>query len=94
MIMLDIKIVTESDDSIELEVTGEDPALLDALSELLQESEGVDYAGFRIDHPLTGKMFLIVRTKPGKIKAREAVRQGVKKLRDFAEELEVQASKI
>lgn len=91
---MEIKIVSESDNWIELEVTGEDPALLDALSELLQESDGVEYAGFRIDHPLTGKMFLIVRTKQGKVKAREAVRQGVKKLRDSAEELELQASKI
>jgi len=75
-----LRLVDERDDFLELEVTGEDESLLDSLSEYVRSVGGVLYAGRRIDHPLTGKISLMVKTEPRIVKARTAVSEALKRL--------------
>lgn len=85
--VLEVKILRRREDFLELEADGEDPSVFDSLSELMLKMEGVEYAGVTIEHPLTRKIILRVRTDPSKIKAEEALRKAVKELQVISREL-------
>ena len=53
----------------------------------MQKIDGVDYAGMLIEHPLTKKVLLRVKTDPSKIKASEALKQAIKQLRQISSQL-------
>ena len=71
---MEIRIIRVRDDFLELEALEEDPAFFDSLSELIQKLDGVEYAGITIEHPLTKKIIMRVKTDPSKIKAVDAVK--------------------
>lgn len=73
---------------LDLEVKGEDPALLGALSEALRRSDDVEYAGYRVDHPLTDITHLILKTKSRSAKPRSALRSALRDLGLLAGELQ------
>ncbi|MCF8885175.1 MAG: RpoL/Rpb11 RNA polymerase subunit family protein [Nitrososphaerota archaeon] len=77
---MELKITVLRDEFIEIEVLKEDPAILDSLAEILQNIEGVEYAGYMIEHPLTMKLILRVKTNPAKITAREALQKALNEL--------------
>ncbi len=91
---MELKIIRRSNDYLEIEAVGEDPALFDSLSELAQRIEGVEYAGITIEHPLTRKVIMRVKSNPSKVKAEEALRQAVKELKDISRELREKFEKI
>ncbi|MEM1584220.1 MAG: RpoL/Rpb11 RNA polymerase subunit family protein [Nitrososphaerota archaeon] len=84
---MELKIVSIRDDFIELEVLNEDPSILDSLAEILEKIEGVEYSGIIIEHPLTNKTILRIRTNKEKICARDALVSAVELLSSIANEL-------
>ncbi len=49
--------------------------------------DGVEYAGITIEHPLTRKVILRVKTDSTKLKAEDALRKAVKDLQTLSKEL-------
>lgn len=84
---MELRVIRKSDDYIEIEALDEDPSLFDSLSEIVQRIEGVEYAGITVEHPLTRKVIMRVKTNPEKIKADEAVSKAVKELSDISQKL-------
>lgn len=89
-----VKLITERDDYIEIEVIGEDTSLFDALGEFAQGMEGVQYASYRLDHQLTGKVFFMLKTEPSKVKARDALLSSLSNLKDYINSLKGNIEKI
>lgn len=84
---LEIRVIRKSEYFLELEAVGEDPSVFDSLSEILQGIDGVEYAGITIEHPLTKKVIMRVKTEPGKIKAEEAFSKALKDLSNLSKNL-------
>ena len=84
---MELKIIRARDDFLELEALDEDPAFFDSLSELIQKLDGVEYAGITIEHPLTKKIIMRVKTNPSKIKAVDAVKRSIQELKGISKEL-------
>lgn len=53
----------------------------------MQRLDGVEYAGVTIEHPLTRKVILRVKTDSTKLKAEDALRKAVKNLQMLSKEL-------
>ncbi|MCS7135931.1 MAG: hypothetical protein NZ931_02410 [Aigarchaeota archaeon] len=82
-----LSVVKERDDYIELIIKDEDQSILDALSEVLQGMQGVEYAGHIPLHPLTGEIKFVLKTKPQEFKARDVLLKALKELADMTERL-------
>ena len=82
-----LRIIRVRDDFLELEASEEDPSFFDSLSELIQKLDGVEYAGITIEHPLTKKILMRVKTNPSKIKAVDAVKRSIQELKGISEAL-------
>lgn len=61
--------------------------MLDSLSEILQKMDGVDYSGAVMEHPLTRKTILRVKTDAGKLRAADAVKKAIQELKGISAEL-------
>jgi len=72
---------------LEIEALDEDPSLFDSMSEVLQRMSGVEYAGMFIEHPLTKRVLLRVKTDPSKIKALDALKNAVQELKQVSSQL-------
>jgi len=91
---LKIKVLSIRDDYLEIEASEEDPSFFDSLSELMQKIDGVDYAGMFIEHPLTKKIILRVKTDPSKIKAQDALKQAIGELKQISSQLREEFEKL
>lgn len=49
--------------------------------------DGVQYAGAFMEHPLTKRIFLRIKTDPSKIKALEALEQAINELKGLSSRL-------
>jgi len=49
--------------------------------------DGVQYAGMFIEHPLTKRILLRIKTDPSEIKALEALERALKELKDLSSQL-------
>ncbi|MDW8022008.1 MAG: RpoL/Rpb11 RNA polymerase subunit family protein [Nitrososphaerota archaeon] len=65
----------------------EDLGFFDSLSEILQKMNGVQYAGAFMEHPLTKRIFLRIKTDPSQIKALDALERAVKELEELSSHL-------
>ncbi|MCC6023725.1 MAG: hypothetical protein LZ166_02920 [Thaumarchaeota archaeon] len=72
---------------MELEVLEEDIGVLDSLSEILQKIDGVEYSGAIMEHPLTGRIILRVKTDAGRLRAVDAVKKAIQELKEISAEL-------
>lgn len=79
---------------MELEMLDEDPSVLDSLSEILQKINGVEYAGTIIEHPLTKRVLLRVKTDGSKLKASEAVKKALQELKRLSAQLREEFEKL
>ncbi|MCD6312569.1 MAG: hypothetical protein J7L79_01975 [Thaumarchaeota archaeon] len=79
---------------MELEMLEEDPSILDSLSEMLQRIDGVEYAGTIIEHPLTKRVLLRVKTDSSKLKASEAVMKTLQELKQLSAQLREEFEKL
>lgn len=83
-----LRVVKEEPRYLDIEVRGEDSALLGALSEALRKHEDVEYAGYRVDHPLKEITHLILKTKDKSANPRSMLRRSLKDLGLLAGELQ------
>jgi DNA-directed RNA polymerase, subunit L len=72
---------------LELEVLEEDIGVLDSLSEILQKIDGVEYSSAIMEHPLTGRIILRVKTDAGRLRAVDAVKKAIQELKEISAEL-------
>lgn len=80
---LRVRILKSTDDSIEMEIEGEDHTLCNALCKELFNDKSIVFASYHIDHPLVGKPRIYVQTDGSKSPV-EAVIEASKRLRDRA----------
>ena len=63
---MEIEVIKESKLELEMTIHGENHSLCNVLRKYLMEDDDVEYAVYNIDHPLTGKPEMTIKTKRGK----------------------------
>ena len=76
---MEIEILKSEKDYLEVSIKGEDIGFINAIKELLFEDADVEFAAYRLDHPIVASPVLMVRMKKGN--PISAVRTAVKKLK-------------
>jgi len=62
---MDVKILTNDKNVLELELTGMDQSLAQLLTEKLNEEKDVEFAAYKMEHPMTSSPKLMIRMKKG-----------------------------
>lgn len=62
---MDVKILTNDKNVLEMELKGADQSLAQLLAEKLSGDKDVEFASFKVEHPLVGEPKLYVRMKKG-----------------------------
>jgi DNA-directed RNA polymerase subunit L len=60
---MELEIIKNEKDYLEVVLKGEDAGFANSLKELLLEDKDVEFAAYRMDHPMIASPVLIVRTK-------------------------------
>ncbi len=81
--MMDFKIIKESTNEIEFEIENESHGVCNALRHILMRNDDVEFAVYNIDHPLTGKPIMTIKTSHGS--PREALREASEELKSDSE---------
>jgi DNA-directed RNA polymerase subunit L len=81
--MNDIRILNKTANEIEFEIEDESHGVCNALRHILMQDEDVEYAVYNIDHPLTGKPIMTIRTKEGNPK--DALKRAAEQLKADSE---------
>ena len=81
--MNDIRILNKTANEIEFEIEDESHGVCNALRHILMQNEDVEYAVYNIDHPLTGKPIMTIRTKEGNPK--DALKRAAEQLKADSE---------
>ena len=81
--MNDIKILKQTATEIEFEIEDESHGVCNALRHILMQDEDVEYAVYNIDHPLTGKPIMTIKTKEGNPK--DALKRAAEQLKADSE---------
>ncbi|MGB9674850.1 MAG: RpoL/Rpb11 RNA polymerase subunit family protein [Nanopusillaceae archaeon] len=84
---MEIIIVKERNDYLELMVRDVGVSLIAALSEVAQKNEEVEYAGYRIEHPLKSDIRFIIKTKGKNLTARNILEESIKKMKEILNEI-------
>jgi DNA-directed RNA polymerase subunit L len=79
---MEIEIIKNEKDYLELTLKGEEYGIANMLKELLLDDEKVEFAAYRMDHPVIASPVLVIRTKEGTPLA--ALKSAVKKLKKQA----------
>ena len=77
------KILNKTANEIEFEIEDESHGVCNALRHILMQDEDVEYAVYNIDHPLTGKPIMTIRTKEGNPK--DALKRAAEQLKADSE---------
>jgi DNA-directed RNA polymerase subunit L len=62
---MEVKILSNEKNTLEMELAGADQSLAQLLAEKLSEDKDVEFASFKVEHPLVALPKLLVRTKKG-----------------------------
>jgi len=81
---MEINVIKNEKDYLEVELKGEEYGIANMLKELLLEDENVEFAAYRMDHPVVAHPVLMVRTSSGT--PLNALKSAVKRLRKMATE--------
>ena len=81
---MEIEVIKNEKDYLEVTIKGVEIGLVNALKENLLEEKGVEFAAYRLDHPLTAAPVLMIRTTEGN--PLSALKFAVKKLKKQAAE--------
>lgn len=60
---MEVNILNYEKTVLEFEITDGDPILQEFIVNRLSENEGVDFASYKVEHPLIAKQKVIVKTK-------------------------------
>ena len=67
---MEVKVLINEKNTLELEMVGGEQSLAQLLAERLNEDKDVEFASYKVEHPIVGNPKLFVRTKkgePGKV---------------------------
>ncbi|MEM4978762.1 MAG: DNA-directed RNA polymerase subunit L [Candidatus Nezhaarchaeales archaeon] len=80
-----IRILEKSEKSLRFEIIGEDHTFCNILRDFLQRNPDVEFAAYRIDHPLVSNPVFYVKVKSGKPEdvLKKAVEEIISALEDF-----------
>ena len=86
---MELKVLKDEKDSLEIEFAETDEGFLNFVKDSVWKQSGVEFAGFKIDHPETGKPIFIIRSKGKKAKDiwNSAVESASEELDKFSKEL-------
>ena len=62
---MEIKVLKEEKNELEFEIVGEDSTLPEIIVHKLNQMPEVDFAAYKIEHPLVGSPRIFLRTKKG-----------------------------
>ncbi len=62
---MEIKILSNEKKVLEFEVDGCEQSILNNLAERLNKKNDVEFAAYKVDHPIVGSPKMIVKTKKG-----------------------------
>ncbi len=62
---MEVKILINEKNTLELELAGGDQSLAQLLAERLNEDKDVEFASFKVEHPIIGNPKVFMRTKKG-----------------------------
>ena len=62
---MEVKILLNEKDTVELELVGADQSLAQLMTIKLNEENDVEFASYKVDHPVLGSPRIIVKTKKG-----------------------------
>lgn len=79
---MELEIIKSEKDYVEIALKGEEYGLANMLKELLLEDSKVEFAAYRMDHPVVASPVLAVRVSEGS--PLSAIKSAVKKLRKQA----------
>ncbi|MBE6499085.1 MAG: DNA-directed RNA polymerase subunit L [Methanobrevibacter thaueri] len=83
--MKNFEIIEEKTLELTFEVKDESHGVFNALRHILMQDPDVEYAVYNIDHPLTGKPQMTIKTKRGK-RPRTALKNAAKELQNESSE--------
>jgi DNA-directed RNA polymerase subunit L len=86
--MMEVRVLSKTDKSIEVEVVGENETLLNLLKQRLLVSPDVESATYLIGHPLLDQPKLFVQVRKGKPEA--ALKAAAKELREDLDKFETE----
>ncbi|GBC69572.1 hypothetical protein HRbin01_01272 [archaeon HR01] len=89
-----VRIVDEGADFLELEISEADVSLAVMLAEKANSMDGVEYLGYRVEHPLTGVITVTLKTRPGAEPPRTILRKIVDSLGQDLERLLVEVERL
>ncbi|WP_407381949.1 DNA-directed RNA polymerase subunit L [Methanobrevibacter sp.] len=81
--MNDIKVLKQTATEIEFEIENESHGVCNALRHILMEDEDVEFAVYNIDHPLTGKPIMTIKTNGANPK--DALKKAAEQLKNDSE---------
>jgi DNA-directed RNA polymerase subunit L len=82
-----VKILSESQNKLEIEIADEDHTLGNLLRSKLLKDKKVKHAGYQIVHPLTGGIKLVVQTE-GSLKPRDALLKALVEIEEETKEFQ------
>ncbi|MEW6721686.1 MAG: RpoL/Rpb11 RNA polymerase subunit family protein [Candidatus Micrarchaeota archaeon] len=85
---MDVKVLVNEKNVLEMELTGVDQSLAQLLAEKLSGEKDVEFASYKMEHPLLAEPKLYVRTKkgePGKL-VLEKLEELKKEVSEFREQ--------
>jgi DNA-directed RNA polymerase subunit L len=62
---MEVKILVNEKNTLELELAGADQSLTQLLAEKMSSDKDVEFASYKVEHPLVANPKLLVRTKKG-----------------------------
>ncbi len=62
---MEVKILVNEKNTLELELSEVDQSLAQLLAEKLSSEKSVDFAAFKLEHPIIGNPKIILKTKKG-----------------------------
>ena len=89
-----MKVLEDKQDFLLVEINGEDQSIINILTETLNKVDGVMYAGYRIEHPLTGTITMSLKVDPSKTTPRKALAEAFKELERLVKRLEEDVGKM
>jgi DNA-directed RNA polymerase subunit L len=89
-----MKVVEDKQDFLLVEIDGEDQSIINILTETLNKVDGVMYAGYRIEHPLTNTITMSIKVNPSKTTTRKALAEAFKELGLVVKRLEEEIGRM
>jgi DNA-directed RNA polymerase subunit L len=89
-----MKVVEDKQDFLLVEIDGEDQSIINVLTETLNKVDGVMYAGYRIEHPLTNTITMSIKVNPSKTTTRKALAEAFKELGLVVKRLEEEIGRM